>query len=286
MLHARKLGKTSELATSFERESVRMERSYFDRRSSSNLCLCMTSRAEPTSKPPLMEAYLLPMVDYSAVLALQQRLVYELSGREDGRIALLVCEHPPLITIGRAGSHHHLRCGPEELASRKLETRWVNRGGGVLLHAPGQLAIYPIVPLFWYGYSVGAYLDRLQQATTNLLTELRVPPRTCPERYDLWGRNGWLACLGVAIKSWTSYHGIYLNVSAPLNAVNFISNQPLGLASSVNVERQTPVSMSKVREAAIRHIGSVFGNLRTQIYLHHPLLPTASVYSHETARVG
>lgn len=234
-----------------------------------------------------MEAYLLPMVDYSAVWSLQQRLVYELSGREDGRIALLVCEHPPLVTIGRGGSHNHFRCGPEELASRKLQTRWVNRGGGVLLHTPGQLAIYPIVPLFWYGFSVGEYLQRLQHAMMELLQELRVQPQRREGRYDLWGRNGWLACLGIAVKAWTGYHGIYLNVSAPVNALNSISREPLGPASSLSAERQTPLSMSKVREAAVRHVRSVFGNLRTQIHLQHPLIPTQSVYSHETtARVG
>jgi lipoate-protein ligase B len=32
-----------------------------------------------------------------------------------------------------------------------------------VLHAPGQLAVYPIVPLGLFGWTVGEYLRRLQR---------------------------------------------------------------------------------------------------------------------------
>ena len=60
---------------------------------------------------------------------------------------LILCEHPPLITVGRQGSRGHIRFDTEELFVRGWPVRWVNRGGGCLLHLPGQLAIYPILPL-------------------------------------------------------------------------------------------------------------------------------------------
>ncbi len=55
---------------------------------------------------------------------------------------------------------------------RRLDVRWVNRGGGCVLHAPGQLAIYPIVPLAWHRWTVGEYLRRFRQALTQTLDEL------------------------------------------------------------------------------------------------------------------
>ena len=61
---------------------------------------------------------------------LQQRLVYEAGGRQGGPITLLVCEHPPLITIGRSGSRAHLRVRPPSWPAGKSRVRWVNRGGG------------------------------------------------------------------------------------------------------------------------------------------------------------
>src|SRR5215212_9820269 len=48
--------------------------------------------------------HLLGTVDFEDCLALQRRLAYDALTRADGRIILLICEHPPLITLGRAGS--------------------------------------------------------------------------------------------------------------------------------------------------------------------------------------
>ena len=93
-----------------------------------------------------LQVYLLGTVDFEAALTLQRRLVYQISG-ERSLAALILCEHPPLITVGRKGSRAHILCGPEELCARRWPIRWVNRGGGCLLHLPGQLAVYPILPL-------------------------------------------------------------------------------------------------------------------------------------------
>src|SRR5436190_21819309 len=91
---------------------------------------------------PSVEAYLLGQVDYDVCLALQQRLVYEVSGRRDGQIALLLCEHPLSITVGRRGSWSHIHFDEAELTRRSIGVKFVNRGDGVVLHAPGQLAVY------------------------------------------------------------------------------------------------------------------------------------------------
>ena len=40
-------------------------------------------------------------VDFDAALHLQQRLADELRDRSDTRGALILCEHPPIVTIGR-----------------------------------------------------------------------------------------------------------------------------------------------------------------------------------------
>ena len=60
-----------------------------------------------TSAP--LEVYLLGIVDFDSALFLQERLAYEISGRSDAMGTLLLCEHPPLITVGREGSRSHIR---------------------------------------------------------------------------------------------------------------------------------------------------------------------------------
>src|SRR5947209_15502199 len=95
--------------------------------------------------PPVLEVYLLGLVDYEDALRLQRRLVYEVGGANGDLAALVLCEHPPTISVGRRGSRAHIECDDEELASRNIRVRWVNRGGGCYLHVPGQLVVYPIL---------------------------------------------------------------------------------------------------------------------------------------------
>ncbi len=111
----------------------------------------------------MLEVHLLGTVDFLSAAQLQERLVYEISGRNDQQGALLLCEHPPLISIGREGSHSQVLVEQTELEACAVETHWVARGGGALMHAPGQLALYPILPLDRLGLSVSDYRRRLEQ---------------------------------------------------------------------------------------------------------------------------
>src|SRR5205823_4765765 len=100
----------------------------------------MSPNAGPT--PTVLNAYLLGTVPFEMALRLQRHLVYRVSG-DRGQGCVVLCEHPPLLTVGRQGNLAGLRCDPEELRRRGWAVRWVNRGGGCLLHAPGQLAVHP-----------------------------------------------------------------------------------------------------------------------------------------------
>src|SRR5687768_15879309 len=110
------------------------------------------------------QGHLLGVVPFEAALALQQRLAYECGGERVARATILLCEHEPLVTVGRQGSRLHLRADDAELARRGLEIRFVKRGGGALVHAPGQLAAYAVVPLARFGLTVGGLLDAWQTA--------------------------------------------------------------------------------------------------------------------------
>jgi lipoyl(octanoyl) transferase len=233
---------------------------------------------------PAAAFYLLGQVQFDACLGLQQRLVYEAGGRARRQVQVLVCEHPPLITIGRLGSRAHLRVDQQELDSRALEVRWVNRGGGCIVHGPGQLAIYPIVTLDRCGWTLGEYLRRLHAALRSLCKELRIQAETPPGRHGIWGRSGHLAALGVAVKDWTSYHGLFFNVCPSLDQVRLVNSDPWGdaPASSLLAERQQPVKMTAVREGIIRHLAAALGCERYHLHTGHPLLPQYGRATRET----
>jgi len=235
-------------------------------------------------------AYLLGPVEFDSALALQQRLVYEASGDPSGPVTLLLCEHPPLVTIGRQGSRGDVQMSDEELEQLRLSTRWVNRGGGTIVHLSGQLAIYPVVAVDMQGWSVGEYLDRLHQGLQHALTELGVATQTKPDRAGLWGRTGLLAAVGVAVRTGVSYFGAYINVDARMPLVRRVLSDPIGRQpmSSLNVERRQPVRMPALREAVVRHLATALGAERYHLHSRHPLFArhTTVVHPGTTARAG
>jgi len=243
---------------------------------------------QPVTSPPSLAAYLLGSVDFEICLALQQRLVYEAGGRQDGHISLLICEHLPAITVGRHGSRVDIRYSPRTLTSEGLIVRWVNRGGGALVHAPGQLAIYPIVPLAWHGWSVGDYLDRLQAGIAAALAELGFQGQPSEGGRGLWGRTGQISALGVSVKNWITYYGAYVNVSPArrlLSAVHSGTSRRSAM-SSLAIERQQAVKMSRVREGLVRHLAAAFDSPRFHLHTGHALLAPAEARHVTTARAS
>lgn len=240
-------------------------------------------------RPPAVEVHLLGLVDFDECLALQQRLVYEATGRQDGQITLLVCEHPLKITVGRQGSRSHIHLSQHELKSRQIGVRWVNRGGGCLLHAPGQLAVYPIVPLSPWSFTVGDYLSRLQQGLAEALDEVGCFAAGQPGRFGLWGHSGQVVSVAAAVKNWVTYYGAYVNVAPALYPFRWVQTDPLSDTpmTSLAADRRRPVRMTTLREALVRRLAVAWGCERYHIYTGHPFYRSLRGESHvRAARVG
>jgi lipoyl(octanoyl) transferase len=221
------------------------------------------------SLSPALQAFLLGQVDFDRVLAVQQRLVEEAHQRGDGQIVLLLCEHPTIITIGRSGSMGDVATASGPIRSGQIEVRWVNRGGGAILHCPGQLAIYPIVPLRWHRFSVGEFLARSQGGIVEALDDLNVPTTT-PGHTAVCGRTGQLATLGIAVRHWITYFGGYLNVCPSMGLFRLVEPK----MSSLVAERRGAVRMTAVRAALVHRLAERFGCDRYHLHTGHPLLRT------------
>lgn len=235
-----------------------------------------TQNGDASQEPPL-EVHLLGVTDFDSCLALQRRLVFELGDRRDGRAQLLLCEHPPLITVGRRGSWAHIHCDPRELATRQLSVRWVNRGGGCVVHGPGQLAVYPMVPLDVRGWGLAEYRRRLQRCLVALADEFAVRADVAVDPTGVRGRIGQFAFLGSAIKDWISYHGFFLNVAPDMITQRLVApyaatNGHVPRASSLAAERGRPVKMRAVREAVVRLLAEHLDYPHWHLYAGHPWL--------------
>ncbi len=225
-----------------------------------------------------LEVYLLGLVDFDDLQQLQRRLVYDLGELDRGGGALILCEHPPTISVGRSGSRAHILLDDEELRARGISVRWVNRGGGCVLHLPGQLVGYLAFPLDSSGLDLRGYLEGLHRVLIEVLGEFDLEGSTRPDRPGVFLGNSRVASVGVAVNRWIAYHGFSLNVSTFLEPFAAIvepthsTGSPALRQTSMESRRQRPAPMAKVREAVIRRVESVFGLERHHVYTHHPMI--------------
>lgn len=242
------------------------------------------SAATKTAQPKdcAGEFYFLGCIPWEEALLLQQRLAFEISGDEQARLAVLFCEHPEIVTVGRSGSRLHVRYTDEQLRREGLQLRWVGRGGGCVLHAPGQLCVYPIVPLERCGWSVGEYLRRFHAGLRGGLEDLGVHAQIREGQPGLWGRSGLLAAVGVAVRNWVTFHGAFVNVNpamARFARVETVAPEDLpigqqGTMSCLLAERRLPLRMASVRAALVPRLAASFACPRYHMHTGHPWLQT------------
>ena len=92
------------------------------------------------------EVYRLGCIPYAQAWQLQKLLAEEraASTRPD---CLLLLEHPHTFTLGGSANAEHMLLTQDELDQRGIELHWVDRGGDITYHGPGQLVGYPILAL-------------------------------------------------------------------------------------------------------------------------------------------
>ncbi|MFO0956709.1 MAG: lipoyl(octanoyl) transferase LipB [Isosphaeraceae bacterium] len=223
---------------------------------------------------PTLEVYLLGEAPFGEVQALQRRLAYDLG--DGGGGALILCEHPPIITVGRNGSRAHIMPDDGWLRGHQVPTQWVNRGGGCILHLPGQLAGYAILPLDRMGLDVRGHLDRLSAAIIATLAEFQLEGRTIQGAAGVFLQRSRVASLGIAVNRWISSYGFTLNVGPYLGPFRLIAEPGPGgsmlYQTSMEARRQRPASMAKVREAMIRRFEAAYDFQGHHLYTTHPMI--------------
>jgi len=229
-------------------------------------------KASPDAPP--LEVYLLGLVDFDDVLLLQRRIVYDLG---EGRGAsLILCEHPPTISVGRSGSRAHIVPDDDTLRGLDIRMRWVSRGGGCVLHLPGQLAAYLAIPFRDHGLTLSRYLDALHEAIIGVLEEFDLQGTTRPGLPGVFLGSSRVASVGVAVSRWIAYHGVTLNVGPYLDLFDMLEEPGVGSSplrqTSMESRRQRSTPMSRVRESLVRHLERVLGLERHHVYTGHPLI--------------
>lgn len=181
------------------------------------------------------------LVDYEEAYARQKRAVAEVQG--GGPQKIFLCEHPAVLTLGRMARKEYILCPADELARAGVKVLFVDRGGEVTLHAPGQLVVYPILDLRNYGQDLRKYLYKLEQVGIDLLNGFDILTNRFSGRTGIWFGAKKIASIGVGVKKWVAYHGLGLNVNTDLRLFDWI--RPCGLAVEMT-------SMAQILGAAVK----------------------------------
>jgi lipoyl(octanoyl) transferase len=148
---------------------------------------------------PICRVLRLGTIPYAEAWQLQDRLAAQIAAGEHPP-TLLLLEHPHTYTFGRRGQAQNLIWNEAELTRRGISVHWVDRGGDVTYHGPGQLVGYPLLPLGRIGLRLDAehnasrlpqadyvgYLRRLEQVLILALARMGVPAQQVSGLTGVW----------------------------------------------------------------------------------------------------
>jgi lipoyl(octanoyl) transferase len=214
-----------------------------------------------TTAHPAIEVRRLPgLVPYAKAWELQKEMVRL---RRNGEIpdTLLLLEHPPVYTVGRAARDaSNLGAGEEYLRSLGAEVFWSDRGGDATFHGPGQLVGYPILLL--RERDTHGYLRRLEEVLIRALADYGIEGWYHPEYTGVWVGEKKIAAIGVKFSSgWITSHGFALNVSTDLSWFDRIT--PCGIrgygVTNLKRELRREVQMPEAEQRVLERFRDVFG---------------------------
>ena len=172
----------------------------------------------------------------------------------------VLCEHPPVYTVGRAAKDgSNLGAGEEYLRSLGAEVFWSDRGGDATFHGPGQIVGYPILRL--RDRDTHGYLRGLEEVLIRVLAEYGLEGWHHPEYTGVWVGEKKVAAIGVKFSSgWIASHGFALNVKTDLSWFDRIT--PCGIkefgVTSLQKELDRDVSLSEVEQKITTHFLGAF----------------------------
>ncbi len=229
----------------------------------------------------------LGLLGWAEAFALQERVV---AARKAGTLgdALLLCEHPHTITLGRNAKLQHLLASEGVLRQRGVALHHTNRGGDITYHGPGQVVGYPILHLADIRRDIGWYMRMLEEAMIRASADFGIIAVREAGKTGIWAAGApgaptrvptgaptevrtevapeKLGALGVHLSRWVTSHGLAYNVSTDLRYFGLIV--PCGItertATSLEKLLGRGVAMAEVSGRIAYHLGAVL-NLQLRV---------------------
>lgn len=237
----------------------------------------------------ICQVHWLGNIDYQEAWDLQNRLAAQIAAGERPA-TLLLLEHPHTYTFGRSGHPENMLWDQAELERRSIAVHWVDRGGDVTYHGPGQLVGYPLLPLAPGGLQASmesgsprlpqadyvGYIRKLELALIKALDVFDVTGEQIPGLTGVWVRPksgqpavhalhqapAKIAAIGVKVDvKGISRHGFALNVDPDMiywHGIIGCGLEDHAVVSLAELNPTTP-SMQAVIQSVIDAFATVFG---------------------------
>ena len=194
---------------------------------------------------------------YQEVLRLQEELFNKnIDAKQKGEATyhyLILCEHPPVFTLGKSGKRENILVSDADLHA---EFYHVNRGGDVTFHGPGQLVAYPILDLDNLHIGLAQYIFNIEETIIQSLKPYQLTGERIEDAAGIWLRNDKstphdrkIGAIGVKASRNITMHGLAFNVDTDLTYFDKIV--PCGLegkgVTSLQKELNRPVSFEEYK---------------------------------------
>lgn len=156
------------------------------------------------------------LVDYDASNAAMHALVDErLAGR--GEDTLILLEHPPVYTAGRRWKPGHIVWTEDRIKEAGAELRFIDRGGSLTFHGPGQLVGYAVLDLGARPDAL-AFVRGLEEVVIRAAGDAGVELHRSEIQTGAWSGSSKVCAIGVRLaRMRVSLHGFALNCTTDLS---------------------------------------------------------------------
>ncbi len=145
---------------------------------------------------------------------------------------LLICEHPEIVTIGPRAKNDGIRPPVD------YHSTYVDRGGGLTWHGPGQIVVYPIFKWNLEGESnVKSIINMIEEWVIQSLNSMGVESRRDERMQGVWIGDNKICSIGLSFLRWTSRHGFTINYDTPDGRVEMVSGCGLGADTTTSLSK-------------------------------------------------
>ena len=199
------------------------------------------------------------LVEYDSANAEMHALAERrLAGEAEDTLILL--EHPPVFTAGRRWKRDHIVWTEERIAAAGAELRFIDRGGSLTFHGPGQLVGYPVVDL---GPRPDAmrFVRDLEEVVIRASADVGVELHRSDVQTGVWAGPSKVCAIGVRLmRMRISVHGFALNCTTDLSWYDAIV--PCGLAgegvASLSQLAEREITVEEMAPLVARRFEEVF----------------------------